>query len=425
MAKTPQVRSMEEAARLWQGSDLRALLTKAASAVGAGSPTDAGVPWILPTSDISPIILAGGIPDPASLPVKGLRNALNRVLDNDPDDALQYGGVQGFEGLRIALAERQSSIESTPLGPKNFIINNGSSGGIDSICDAFVESGDVVIVESPTFSGSLRTMKGHMAEIIPVPMDDQGVAVDKVAEAIKQAETSGKRVKLMYTISDFHNPTGTTMSPERRSALIRLCAEHQVLIVEDAAYSEIYFGSPAPSSLYSLAGGQGVLKLGTFSKPIATGLRIGWVQGRPDFIEALVQVRFDMGNSPLLQRALAEYVSSGMLDSHLDQVRPLYAEKCETLCKSLRDHCAHYVDFKKPDGGFFLWVKCIGPRSQDVAREAAEEGVIFPIGALFFLGNEADDTSHIRLAFSTATVEELAEVGPRLRAAFDRAIGER
>ena len=425
MVKIPNITGLEEAARHWQQVDLRSLLAESALAIGAGSSTDAGLPWTLPTPLPDPIILAGGVPDPATLPVDDLRDSFDRVLSTSSEEALRYGGVPGFEGLRTALAERQSRIDGVPLEPDNFVINNGSAGGIDSICDAFVEPGDVVIVEGPTFSGSLRTMRGHLAEIIEVPMDDDGVLVDEIPVAIRKAEGSGKRVKLMYTVTDFHNPTGTTLSPERRSELVRLCAEHHVLIVEDAAYADIRFGEAAPSSLYALAQGQGILKAGTFSKCIATGLRLGWVQGRADYIEALVRVRFDMGNSPLLQRAIADYMAGGKLDAHLEEVRPVYAEKCRVLCQSLLSHCQPYVRFKKPDGGFFLWVECIGPRSQEVAREAAEKGVIFPVGSTFFLDGEDGDTTHIRLAFSTATLEQLAQVGPRLRAAFDRAIGER
>ena len=292
------------------------------------------------------------------------------------------------------------------------------------MCDAFLEQGDVVIVEAPSFSGSIRTIRGHMAEIVPVPIDDQGVLVDEAARVIEKAEASGKRVKLFYTIADFHNPTGVTMSAERREALIQLCAEHQVIILEDAAYADIYFGPARPPSLYGMAGGQGVLKVGTFSKPIATGLRIGWVQGREDFIDALSRVKYDMGNSPVLLRALAEYVGSKKLEEHLEEMRPLYKAKCEALCRSLEEHCSQYVRFTKPDGGFFLWVECIGPKARDLMREAAELGLIFPAGATFFLQGDDDDTSHIRLAFSTASVEELEQVGPRMREAFVRAMGE-
>ena len=425
MVDVTRATGLDEAAQRWRDTDIRTLLAEAALAVGAGSPTDAGLPWMLPTFDFKPIELAGGIPDPSRLPVDDLQESFQRVLATTPVEALRYGGIQGFDGLRNALAERQSRLEGIPLEPENFIINNGSAGGISNVCDAFLERGDVVIVEAPSFSGSLRTIRGHMPEILTAAVDDGGVVVERVAEEIERVEAMGKRVKLLYIIPDFHNPTGTTLATERRWELIRLCADHQVLILEDAAYGEIYFGPEAPPSFYALAEGQGVLKAATFSKIIATGLRVGWVQGRADFIDALVRVRFDMGNSPLLLRAIADYMERGKLDAHVDKMRPVYAEKCEVLCKSLAEHCQPYLSFKKPDGGFFLWAECIGAAAQEVAREAAAEGVIFPVGANFFIDGDKADTTHIRLAFITATLEQLAEVGPRLRRAFERALGER
>ncbi len=408
----------------WREVDLKNLLSSPALGIGAGSVTDTGFAWSLPTEVENPIVLSAGIPDPDSLPVQDLREAIDGVLTRSKNEALRYGGVQGFEGLRIALAARQSSLEGIPSGPENFLIDNGSAGCIDTICDAFLDPGDVVIVEGPTFSGSTRTFKGHQAEIIQVSLDQQGLRVDDLPAIFQRVEESGKRVKLLYTVCDFQNPTGTTLSQERRMQLVKLCGEHQTLIVEDAAYADIHFGVPPPPSLYALAGGEGVLKVGSFSKIIATGLRIGWVQGRSDFIDALARVRFDMGNSPLLQRALEAYLQSGKLDQHLGRLRAIYAKKCATLSLSLYQHCSQYFNFERPDGGFYLWIDCIGPAAQDVRREASKEGIVFPLGSAFFLNQERDDTTHLRLAFSSASLAELERVGPLLKVACDRAVGE-
>ena len=410
--------------RSWREADLKNLLSSPALGVGAGSATDTGFAWTLPTEVENPIVLSAGIPDPDSLPVQDLREALDRVLTRSKNEALRYGGVLGFEGLRVALAERHSSLEGVRSGPENFLLDNGSAGCIDTICDAFLDPGDVVIVEGPTFSGSTRTFKGHLAEIIQVSLDQQGLMVDDLPTIFQRVEESGKRVKLLYTVCYFQNPTGTTLSQERRRQLIELCGKHQTLIVEDAAYADIHFGVPSPPSLYALAGGEGVLKVGSFSKIIATGLRIGWVQGRSDFIDALARVRFDMGNSPLLQRALEAYLQSGKLDQHLGRIRTMYAEKCQVLSQSLYQHCSQYFNFERPDGGFYLWINCIGPEAQDVRREASKQGVVFPLGSTFFLNQERDDTTHLRLAFSTASLAELERVGPLLKVACDRAVGE-
>ena len=404
--------------------DLKNLLSSAALNIGAGSATDSGFAWTLPTEAENPIVLAAGIPDPETLPVQDLRQALDRVLTTSQNQALRYGGVQGFEGLREALAERHSRVEGIAIAPENYLIDNGSSGGIDTICDAFLEPGDVVLVEGPTFSGSTRTFKGHQAEVVQIPLDRHGLLVEGLPAIFQEAQDAGKRVKLLYTVCDFQNPTGTTLSLERRQQLLQLCAARQTLIIEDAAYADIYFDDPPPPSLYALAGGEGVLKVGGFSKIIATGLRIGWIQGRADFIDALARVKFDMGNSPLLQRALAEYLQRSRLEHHLDLVRGVYGKKCQALSQSLQENCSQYFQFEKPAGGFYLWLQCVGPAAEDVRREASREGIIFPMGSTFYLNRERDDTTHLRLAFSTASIEELERVGPLLKLACDRAVGE-
>ena len=335
----------------WADTDIRTLLNRAALAVGAGTPTDQGVPWFQAPAVEDPILLAGGIPDPDTLPAAELLQSLDRALNDTA--SLTYGGVLGFDGLRDVLADRYSRLDGVPLSPDNFILNGGSSGSIANVCDAFVEPGDVVLVESPTFAGSLRTFRGHLADVVAVPLHDPGA----VESALAAAEGAGKSVKLLYTIADFHNPTGATMPPECREALVELCASRRVLIVEDAAYADIYFGDGPPPSLYGMANGEGVLRVGTFSKPIATGLRVGWVQARDDFVQALSRVKFDMGTSPLLLRALADYVGSGKMDEHLGEMRQLYRDKCEVLCQGLAEHCGDDLEFTEPKGGFFLWVK--------------------------------------------------------------------
>ena len=418
MVKAGEDAGPKEAAQRWEGFDISELLSESAKSIGAGSATDAGRFTRLPTDHPHPIVLGGGIPDAPNLPVDDLREAFDHVLSTDPEEALRYGGWLGFDGLRQAIAERQSRIEKVSLGTDNFIVHNGSSGSTDNVCRAFLEPGDVIIVERPSFSGTVRNMRSYLTEIVEVPILENGVSISSLAETIEQAEASGKRVKFFYTIADYHNPTGVTMSEETRSALIQLCGEHHILIVEDSAYTELYFGDEPPLSLYSMANGHGVLRLGTLSKTIATGLRVGWVQARPDFIEALQTVRFDMGNSPLFHRALAEYVGSGKLDAHVDRMRPIYAEKCDVLCESLMKHCEPYVRFVKPDGGFFLWVECIGAKASDLARAASEEGLVFPLGSVFFQDRENLDDKHIRLAFSNTPLEELEEFGERLKTAF-------
>ena len=224
MVTAPEARLKESAkitaADRWSGIDIRNLLSESALSIGAGTPTDSGVSSILPTKVVRPITLGGGVPDPATLPVVGLQKALTRVLSDTPTESLTYGGTLGFDGLREVLAQRQSRFDSVPLTLDNFIMSNGSSGAINNLCDALLKPSDVVIVEAPSFSGSIRTMRGHLADIVAVGMDDEGIRIDLVATKIKEAKCAGKRLKFIYTIADFHNPTGITMSLDRRKALL-------------------------------------------------------------------------------------------------------------------------------------------------------------------------------------------------------------
>ena len=396
------------------------MLTGAALAIGAGTPTDVGQSWALPTEHPDPIVLAGGIPDADTLPVQHLREALDHVLDTDAKDALEYGGRLGYDGLREAMAERLSRTEGLPMSVHNLLFNNGSSGTIDNICRAFIEPGDVIITERPSYSGSIRTMRGYQARIVDVEMDEQGISPEGVKDAIEAVESEGGAVKFLYTIADFHNPTGATMSPARRAELLEICASHRVVILEDAAYAELYFGEEPQQSIFSMSEGEGVLKLGSFSKSIATGLRVGWVQGRPDFVESISRMRFDMGSNPLMLRALADFVGSGKFDDHLEQMRPIYAEKSRVLATALAEHCEPHLNFSEPQGGFFQWVASNNVPARQVLDVGAEEGLIMPIGSVFYRRGQEDDTSHIRMAFSNAPLDKLAEVGERLGRVFRR-----
>lgn len=402
----------------WTGMDIHRLLSKSALAVGAGNPTDTRPTGIQASVGRKPISLGGGVPDTTTLPVNDLQNSLKKVLRESPKEALAYGGVLGFDGLRTVLAERYSNIDNLHLIPSNFIVNNGSAGSINNICDAFIEPGDVILVESPTFSGSIRTMRGHLAELVPVPLGDP----DAIADAVKNVKTQGKHVKMLYTITDFHNPTGSTMSQNDRESLIEICSKHQILIIEDGAYSDIFFGEKPPPSLYRLANGEGILKVGTFSKTIATGLRIGWVQAHSNFIDVLSSVKFDMGSSPLLLKAISDYVGSGQMDQHLTDMRPLYEAKCDALCKSLENHCGNELIFTRPSGGFFLWAECLRTDANLLSKIAEKEGLAFPAGSTFFLNGKTDDTTHIRLAFSTASLDAMKEVGSKMRKSIERTL---
>ena len=238
------------------------------------------------------------------------------------------------------------------LGYENFLLTHGGSGGIDAVCDTFLNPSDVVIVERPHFSGSLRTIRGHLCEVVEVDLGEDDGFADRVEETLQGLAEQGKHPKLLYTVPDHHNPTGATMSLAVREKLVEVCARRRVFIMEDMAYTELYFDAPPPPSLYAVCGRArghpgGQLQQGHRDG----GCGLGWIQARLPVIESVGRVRFDMGGSPLLHRALAHYVGNGELEPHVETLRGIYRRKCETLVAStLREHCDPYLRFTEPGG---------------------------------------------------------------------------
>jgi 2-aminoadipate transaminase len=405
----------------WRDVDPRTFLNQAALGIGAGTATDQG--WVPQyAGDRPPIGMTGGIPDPQTLPLKTLMAAIQEAAEESTEEALRYGGTLGYEGLRQALADKSQTEDGLEQSPQNFQITNGSSAAIDTVCRTFLNPGDVVVAENPSFSGSFRTIRGNQARIVPVSVDGEGMNTDDLEAVLTRLEGEGTPAKLIYTVPDFHNPTGVNLSVKRRESLLEIAAKHRTTILEDDAYIDLYFSSDRLPSLYALAGGQGVLRAGSFSKTIATGLRMGWLQGRADFVALCNQMRFDMGGSPLLQRGLAKYAASGAWEEHAAEMRELYATKCAAVSEALIDECEPYLRFLRPDGGFFIWLELApGISARRAVQAAAEEGLICVAGDHFFLGDSGD--RHIRIAFSTAPISALPEAARRLREAFERIAG--
>ncbi|MFN0072205.1 MAG: PLP-dependent aminotransferase family protein [Chloroflexota bacterium] len=406
----------------WHDQEVAEMLSAAAaslrpaSAAETGTAPGAAIRWAK-SSHADPISLGGGLPDPESLPAEALQAELDWVLQNNPAQSLRYGGVLGSDELRRALAERQSRLDGVPIDFSQLILTPGGAGGIDTICAAFLNPGDVVLVEQPVFAGTIRTIRGHSADIVGVSIGAGEDVSANVAAAVEQAEGQGKRVKLLFLIPDYQNPVGSVLSEAARAEIIEHCAQHRILIVEDSTYAELYFSAPPPPSLYTMAGGVGVLKSGTFSKIIATGLRVGWVQAAPNLIDALARMVFDMGGSPLIHEAIARFMHSGKLDAHVEQLRRIYATKCDVISGSIEEYASNWLQFQRPEGGFFLWAECLGMSSEELSQKATEVGVMFPTGANFFIDQSAD-TTHVRIAFSQASLQQLRDTGPRLHEAF-------
>jgi 2-aminoadipate transaminase len=377
----------------------------------------AGSHWVAPPNN-NPIEFTGGVPDPETLPVEALMEAARTVLTREPVEALEYGGAQGFLRLRELIAERV--VHEEGLGPDNFALTGGGYPALHAICETFLDHGDVVLVDAPAWGGFLRVAKAVGAEIVGVPLDDEGQIIAAAEEALARTRAEGKRAKMLYTIPTFQNPMGITFTPERRTAMIELAARHKILIIEDDPYGDLRFTDARVPSIYSLADGEGVIKAGTFSKIIATGLRAGWVEAKPEYVNATLRMRFDNGTSPFVLRMIAAYIEQGTLEPHIERMRAVYRSKCDAMLSALSESCARYATWTQPEGGFFIWMTLSeGIKLADVMRHCGEERVAVVPGMSFFADGSGQE--NIRLAFSNVAESEIHEGIRRLARALERA----
>jgi 2-aminoadipate transaminase len=381
-------------------------------------------PWAsrqLPPPTVEPIMLTGGIPDAGSLPIDDLIECNDRVLRREGSFALQYGGVQGYPGLREWLAADFNRREDMGVGPENFVIVCGAAGGLGDICETFLDPGDVAILERPSFPGSVRTIVSCLPEIAGVPVEEDGLSCEALEQTIERVKSEGKRAKLLYTIANFHNPAAATLSEERRRTVVDLCRRNNILIVQDDAYGAINFGREPARSLFSLAGGTGAVVLGTFSKTLATGLRLGWVMGEQPVIDAITRMRFDMGVSPWTSRVVAEFCQSGRFDEHVPRVVEIYRRKRDAMLAALDERCPKYARWSTPHGGFFLWLELsegVDPRR--LYETAHEEGVGYAGGRAFF--DDGSGSNYVRLCYSNVAESDIPEAIMRFGRALERAV---
>jgi 2-aminoadipate transaminase len=338
---------------------------------------------------------AGGLPAPELFPVEAIAQAHAEVFANEGPAALQYSTTEGYGPLRewICAHNAERGLVSTI---DQVLITAGSQQGIDLVAKVMLDAGDVVVVENPSYLAALQNFDGYQARIEFVGSDDQGMRVDEL-----EALATRCRPKLIYIVPNFHNPKGTTLSLERRHALVRFAQKHRVLILEDNPYGELRFRGEALPSLASLDDMGVVVQLGTFSKTLAPGLRIGWAVGSRELTRSLTIVKqsTDLHTATLAQRATAKLLSTFDYNSHLTRLRATYGERCQAMLDSLETHMPEGTRWTHPDGGMFLWAELPrGMRGEDILPRAIEQKVAFVPGSPFFAANPKAEC--IRLNFS-------------------------
>jgi 2-aminoadipate transaminase len=372
-----------------------------------------------PNTSLSPLRydLNAGVPDRASLPAAALAEATAVVLRDDAASALTYGGQQGYDPLRTWIAARAAAVSEFPIGPENVTLTSGSAHGLQNVALTFLAEGDTVILGAPTYPGAIRTFRARGARIVTIPHDDDGIDPAQLATALENLRTVGVRPKLLYVIPNYDNPTGATLPLERREALVRLAREYGTLIVEDDAYAGLDLDGPPPPSLFALANGRGVIQLGTFSKTVATGLRVAWVLAERFIIDALVHMRFDNGSSPFLHRIVLHFLESGAYEPHVEHLQSVYRERRDAAASALIEHAAPYARFRVPAGGFFLWLHLADSLTAHAVRAAAitREVAVTPGSTYFALGGGEQE---LRLVYSALPPEELRDAIARLGGAM-------
>ncbi len=354
----------------------------------------------------------GGYPDPASFPYDGMAKATARMLEEDGAAAMTYGEPQGYRGLRELICTKYERFEAFKTDPDNIIVANGSGQALALGFGAFIDPGDAVIAEAPTFSGSLNTLRRHGPEILDVPVDDEGIITDAVRDRLAALRRQGRRCKLIYTIVNFQNPAGPSQSLRRRHELIALAQEYDTLILEDDAYGELRFEGETLPPLFALDQAGRVIRAGTLSKILGAGVRIGWLCAPRTMIPAFQGFLFGGGVNPFMSR-VATYFLREHLESHVELLIGVYRAKRDAMLKGLGEMLGGTdARINRPEGGFFLWMKLpTGTDQRKLAALAIASRVQYTPGPVFYANGGGE--GFIRLAFSYESPEKCYE-GARL-----------
>ena len=360
-----------------------------------------------------------GHPDPETLLTPELRMAMQRVISSPlAYTALQYGTEQGTQSLVNFLVEKINREQGFSLQPGNLMVIAGSTHGVDMLARLYAKPGGVVLVERPTYVDSIHVFRDQQVELCSIPMDENGLIPNELEKQVVQLLSMGTFPSMLYTIPNFHNPTGITLAEARRSEIIKIAQQYGFLIVEDDVYRDLSFEGAVPASFYALADGQQVCSIGSFSKTLAPGLRLGWLVGSEDAIQCCVNcgtTQMGGGANPFVANMVAEYCLSGSFETHILRLQSLYKMRRNMALTALGKYMPSDVRWTHPTGGFFIWLSL--PENvfaQDVKRLALQEGVLVSAGEGFFV-NPADGEHNLRLAFSCAAPGEI-EAGIRILA---------
>lgn len=366
------------------------------------------------------VSLAGGMPNIHDLPLAELAEGAKQLVLNHGEQAMQYGSGQGWAPLRESITEVMSA-EGINANPDNVVITTGSQQALDLVTQLFIEPGDVILAESPSYVGALGVFNAYQADVRHVGLDDQGLIPDEFASAVEQARGEGKRIKYLYTIPNFHNPAGVSMSIPRRKELVELCRKYGVLILEDNPYGLLGFEGQTMTPLVELAPDL-VVYLGSFSKIFAPGFRIGWAYAPPAVRDKLVVASESAILSPSMvgQMAIHAYLRDYDWRGQIDSYRQMYRGRRDAMLDALATYLPECT-WTIPEGGFYTWLTLpSGMDSKTMLSRAVTELVAYTPGTAFYADNQGRE--NLRLSFCYPPADEIREGVRRLAKVVEREI---
>jgi 2-aminoadipate transaminase len=368
--------------------------------------------------DPSVISFAGGLPNRELFPVAALKEATCRVFDTQGRDVLQYAGSEGHAGLREYISTRYREKANLDIPVDSILITSGSQQGLDLLGKTILNEGDAVVIEEPGYLGAIQAFSLYRPRFLPVPVSGEGM--DPVA--LRSALSS--RPKLMYTVPNFQNPSGITYSEQNRLELARILEETDTLLIEDDPYGDLRFTGRAQTSFEELLPGNTIL-LGSFSKSLVPGLRLGWIVAPPALMQKLITAKqaTDLHTSHFTQGIVCQYLRDNDADEHIRMIRDVYGRQCQAMQNSIQRYFPAEVTYTKPEGGMFLWAELpLDMAAMDLFELAVKDKVVFVPGDPFYVRGNRHRT--LRLNFSCADVETIdvgiGRLGKAIRELMER-----
>ena len=361
------------------------------------------------TEDPKIISFAGGLPNPKFFPVKEIANASLKVLDEDGENVLQYSTTEGYLPLREYIAERYRKKKGLKVDPDEILITNGSQQGIDLIGKIFLDKGDQIVIERPGYLGAIQAFSMYEPIFQSIPLLDDGIDTNLLERTFR-----GNRIKLFYAVPNFQNPSGITYSRQRRRDVANILKKHNAIFVEDDPYGELRFiGEDLPSIRAYLE--DNIILLGSFSKIITPGLRLGWICAKKDIMERIIVAKqaSDLHSNYLSQRIVYQYLIDNDIDKHILKIRDAYKKRRDLMVSMIAEYFPEEIKYTKPEGGMFLWITLPeGISSLDLFDLAIKENVAFVPGKAFYVDGGGSNT--LRLNFSNSDEEKIEEGIKRL-----------